>query len=593
MAYPNPAVTYEEAFREAVAAAFRRLGIVADPVIETPRSGHADLCLVTFPLAKELRKGPGEIADSIKDAVPADDRWSLTVSEGYLNCHFDLDRYIVEGGAHLWSELSRFGKGPDKDELFIVEHTSANPNGPFHVGRARNPIIGDTLVRLLRFAGYPVEAQYWVNDMGKQVMILVWGIHNISPSTLSEPGMDKPDHDLVRYYQAANSRMEGDPLVEKRINDLLLSYEEAVKDGDFDRALDEDGSITVRDVRDACERVLKGMTASLRKMAVDFDSFVFESQVVEDHSLLGVIEGLKKSPLCREENGASYLDLSGEVKGGDDDKFKRRFVFTRSDGSALYTTRDLAYHKWKLSRCDHAVNVLGEDHKYQSMMLSMALRELGSEKMPETVFYSFVSLPEGKMSTRRNRVVFLDDLLEEAEFRAREEVMKRRPDLSEEEMEEISRAVGIGALRFNMIRVQPEKKIVFRWEDALNFEGSAAPFVQYSHARACSILRNLEGEKIADPEWTNLVEASEKELVKGLLRFPMVVEKAAGERKVHLVPQYLVELASAFNDFYRDCPVLAEGDSSRRAARIALVDIFRRVVADGLDVLGIAAPESM
>ena len=160
-------------------------------------------------------------------------------------------------------------------------------------------------------------------------------------------------------------------------------------------------------------------------------------------------------------------------------------------------------------------------------------------------------------------------------------------------MTEISETVGIGALRFNTVKVQPEKKIVFKWEEALNFEGSSAPFVQYSHARACSILMNLETLDGIDPDFSSLVEDSEKKLVKDLARFPLLVQEAAMKRKIHLIPLYLVEVASSFNDFYRDCPVLNESDVGLRSCRIALVMMTRNVLRDGLDMIGVRAPERM
>ncbi len=591
----NTLVSYEVAFRDAVRGAFDRLGIVTDPVIESPRSSQADLCLVTFPLAKALKKPLQEISDMILQELGADARWELGASGGYLNCNFKDDPFIPEMATYIWSKGEGIGVSGSRNEKATIEHTSANPNGPFHVGRARNPIIGDTLVRSLRMVGYDVEAQYWVNDMGKQVMILAWGIKNISEKELPESARDKEDHKLVRYYQAANAMMEEDDQVKREINILLKNYEEAVKDGNWDMVISDPKSVEIKaaDIRDACKGVLQGMTESLSRLGVNIDTFIYESQVVEDHSLWDVIDDLKKSSLFRDEDGANFLDLSDLIKGGDEDQFKRRFVFTRSDGSALYTTRDLAYHKWKLDRCDLAVNVLGEDHRYQSTMLQLALKELNVQQRPEVVFYAFVSLPDGKMSTRRNRVVFLDDLLDEAIDRAREEVLKRRDDLTEEELKEISETVGTGALRFNMIKVQPEKKMVFHWEDALSFEGSSAPFVQYSHARACSILRKFGGPVQGEMDWSKLVEPAEKDLVKKLAGFPAVIEKAALEWKMHLIPLYLVGAASAFNEFYRDCPVLTEPDQERKLARLAVVRMTRDVLASGLGPLGIRAPEMM
>ncbi len=590
----DPSQEYSDSFKKAVVDVFARLGITDDPIIETPRSGEADRCLVCFPLAKELGGRPDEISQRIEKEMVVDPRWSLSSQGGYLNCIFDGERYVRDCASHLWGLGEDISEDRRAGEKLIVEHTSANPNGPFHVGRARNPIIGDSLVRLMRCAGYDVEAQYWINDMGKQAMILVWGLANIPKDEIPPSERDKRDHDLVRFYQAANARMEKEEKVQKEINSMLKRYEEAVAVGDHDRIISDTGSniVRAREVRNACDLVLEGMTDSLGRLNVFLDSFVYESMVVEDGSLKEVIRKLSESPLCRDEGGARYLDLKDIIKGGGDDRFKKRFVFTRSDGSALYTTRDLAYHEWKLNRCTRAVNILGEDHRYQSTLLKLALKEMGSDRFPEVVFYSFVSLPEGKMSTRRGRVVYLDDLLDEAVDRARVEVLKRRGDLSESEVERISRTVGIGALRFNVIKVQAEKKMTFKWEDALSFEGSSAPFIQYSHARACSILSRA-GMEEKEIDWGKLVEGAEKGLVKTLSRFPGMVRTCAAGNKPHLMANYLVDCASSFNEFYRDCPVISEEDPERRWTRIALVEMSRRVLGKGLWTLGIDAPEKM
>ncbi len=595
MEYADPKDLYDSDFREKVQEALSDLGIEREPVIERPKKGLADLCLVCFPFAKELSKPPRAVAEEIMERVGISDKFTLEVKGGYLNCMFRPERYTSDLASFLWSKKGELGKGPSNDKVVVVEHTSANPNGPFHVGRARNPIIGDTLVRILDHAGYNISSQYWINDMGKQVMILVWGIHNIDEKDLPAMERKKEDHDLVRYYQKANALMESDERIAADINSLLADYEMAVKEGEWDRVISRsgDGEIRAIDVRAACDRVLSGMKNSLTRLNISDQQMVYESQVVEDGSLWDVIDGLKKSSLYNEEDGASFLDLSELIEGGDDDRFKRRFVFTRSDGTALYTTRDLAYHKWKLDNCDLAVNVLGEDHRYQSKMLELALRELGSEKVPEAVFYSFVSLPDGKMSTRRGRVVYLDDLLDDAVEMARKEVEKRRKDLPEDRLIEIAETVGIGALRFNIIKVQPEKKIVFKWEEALNFEGASAPFVQYSHARACSILQKAGGDLEGQFEWSKVVERSEQNLLKKIAEFSDIVEKAAVDRKVHFIAVYVVEVASAFNDLYRDCPVIGEEDPERRRARLALVEMAREVLATGLGLLGVSAPVSM
>jgi len=236
------------------------------------------------------------------------------------------------------------------------------------------------------------------------------------------------------------------------------------------------------------------------------------------------------------------------------------------------------------------MDVLGEDQKLGSKQLMCALEILSSDKMPEPMFYSFVSLPEGKMSTRKGVVVYLDDLIDEAVTRAYDEISSRRSDLPEDKMREIARTVGIGAIRYNIVRIQPEKQFVFKWEDALNFDGNSGPFLQYSHARACSILRKA-GDFKRTTDASKLTDEFEIKLVKTISKFESVIGSAGEGRKIHAVPAYGHEVASAFNQFYAALPVLNSGDA--RDARLTLVECTRTVLRNILECLGMGAPEEM
>jgi arginyl-tRNA synthetase len=239
------------------------------------------------------------------------------------------------------------------------------------------------------------------------------------------------------------------------------------------------------------------------------------------------------------------------------------------------------------------VNVLGEDHKLESKQVRVALELLQTKILPQVVFYAFVSLPGGKMSTRRGRVVYLDELIDECIERAYEEVKKRRAsELTDSQMKKIAELVGIGSLRYNIIKVQPEKDIMFKWEDALNFEGNAVPFIQYAHARACSILGKTK-TKEHKFEAAVLTHTSEAALIKQLARFPLIIDDACNNCKPHTVANYLYETASAFNQFYRDCPVLSEENKVLRSSRLTLVEATKIVLHTALDLLGITAPEEM
>lgn len=561
-------------------------------------TGKGDLAFPCFRSAAEHKRTPKELAEQLR-YVMEDSRYvEKVVPMGpYLNFFITPIPLADEFLRACLKYKEDFGSSPSVGKRVIIEHTSANPTGPFHVGRARNPILGDSIASIMRRAGFDVETQYWVNDMGKQVVVLAYGLENC-PGGESE--REKADHVATIHYRQANALMEKDENVAREIERTIRGLEQ----GDMD---------LVNKVKAASTKVLEGMKVSLQRLNVDIDRYVWESRSVEDGTAANVVETLKGSDRCKEEEGAFYLDLGGLVHGRNP-----KFFFTRKDGTTLYTTRDVAYHLWKLARCDMAINILGEDHRLEAKQLETALNIMGSEKVPEGVFYAFVSLPSGcpecgegldekdkvcpkcgidvsdaatkrtKMSTRKGLVVYIDDLIDEAVARAFEVVTEKRPDLSEDERSRIADLVAIGALRYNIIRIQAEKSIVFKWDEALSFEGKSAPFIQYAHARACSILREAGGYDLWRAD--ELKEKGEIELIKALARFPSVVRRCAEQRQAYSLAEYAHDVAVQFNRFYRDHRVIG---SKTQDTRLAVVDATRWVLSNALDTLGIVAPESM
>ena len=557
---------------------------------EIPPNDAADLAVPCFQMSKVLRKAPAMIAEEIASKiVPVGMIASVSAMNGYLNFKMD-EKALIEGTVQsILDADDKYGSWPKKGIRVNVEHTSTNPTGPIHVGRARNPVIGDTLARALSMCGYDVSTEYYVNDVGKQVVILTWGVNNLTEEQANEErdrwakehekegqveDRDKTDHKWVAFYRIANRMMENDPIVKEEISDMLRRFE----------AGDQE---VIDTVRKTAEGMLDGLRQTLGNIGVVLDTYTWESKFIADGSAREVVEKIKQSDKAgQEENGAWFVDLKDYGIHGKNTKF----TFTRADGTTLYTTRDIAYHLDKFKRADRLIDVLGEDQKLGSKQLCSVLDILGCERMPEPMFYSFVSLPEGKMSTRKGVVVYLDDLIDEAVARAYEEIKQRRTDIPEDKMRMIANAVGVGAIRYNIVRVQPEKQFVFTWDDALNFDGNSGPFVQYAHARACSMLRKAgDFDKIVDA--SKLSDASEVKLVKVLSKMPEIIKSAAEDRRIHLLPAYAHEVASAFNQFYAAVPVLTSTES--RDARVTLVYCTRIVLRNILNTMGLAAPEEM
>ncbi|MDT3437068.1 arginine--tRNA ligase [Haloarcula sp. 1CSR25-25] len=569
---------------DALADALTALDLPAEDlgIEEPPEDVDAVLASsVAFRLAGEVGTAPPNVAVDIADAIDPDDLTyvsDVTTQGPYVN-FLPSEAYFAETLQSVTEP--EFGRLPDRDTSVVVEHTSANPTGPVHVGRARNPIIGDAVARVLDYAGYDIDRHYYVNDAGRQIAVFTWAYETFDEGDLPEPERESPEYEMVRYYRKGNTVLEeGDPEEVEAAEAEIQSILQGLEDGD---------EATYERVAEVVDTVLGGMRTTLGRLPAEFDEFVKETRFMRNGDTDDLVDRLKDLDCAVYEEDAWQLDLPD---------FEKNLVFLRSDGTSLYTTRDLAHHEWKFDTYDRAVTVLGEDHKLQADQLSAALELLDNDTdQLRQVFYSWVNLPEGGMSTREGTGIDLDDLLDEAIDRARAEVESRlddrtRGDLDEDDVDRIARQVGIGAVRYDIVSKQPTKGITFEWDRALDFEAQSAPYVQYVHARCCGILGDVEADIPAEPDLDPLSEPEERALLRELARFPAVIEAAADDLTPHTVATYTRDLAETFNAFYRECPVL-DADPETRAARLALVDGTRTTVANALDALGVEAPTSM
>jgi arginyl-tRNA synthetase len=525
---------------------------------------HADLATtIAFGLAKQKKQAPALIAKDLVGILGKDSRLAGITIEAkgpYINFIFGAG-YVSE--AVKEAVKPGYGSFPEKGIRVVLEHTSANPNGPLHVGHIRNSIIGDTLARVFRKAGYRLEVQYYVNDMGRQIAIVVWGFDHLE--TAQRTG-EKEDAYIARVYIAANREIENDPTITNEVNILM----QLVENGD---------PATVKKFRRVVSRCLDGFKVTLHDLNVVHDRFVWESDFIRNGYTDRIVAKLRKLPQARDDETLA-LDLS-------EFGFENKYVIRRSDGTSVYAARDLAFHAWKAANFDRVIDVLGADHKLIAAQLQCTMKLLG-DKAPEIVHFEFVSLPEGSMSTRAGKFVSADELISEIRRRAFDEVTIRRPELEEETRKSIAKSVGLAAIRYDIVKVTPEKSTVFDWKEALDFERQSGPYIQYAHARACSILEKAD----TFTECFELETDQEIALAKQIAKFPSIIEKVVDELHPHILATYSRELADTFNSFYHFEQVL-KSEGKIRDRRLTLVRAVKNTLQEALETLGIDAIDTM
>ena len=520
-----------------------------------------------------------EIATLVASILPALKLFPrVEAVKGYLNCYFD-PRLFSARVVNLALSGEDFGQGAPNGEKLMVEFSQPNTHKAFHVGHLRSAILGDSVCRILDYAGYEVIRANYFGDIGLHVIKWLWNY-------LDQHDGETPPEDVTRWmgdlYAEANRRLVEDPELEKEIRELYSRWDKQEADivslWEKTRQWSLDGFQTLYDELDI------HFDRLYANSLVEFQG----KELVDDLIDRGIAQDLRPDDAVI----VRLDDLLGLKK----EKY-RVLVVLRSDGTALYATEDLALAKLKfeeypLDRSIYVVDVRQSLH-FQQVWKTLEIAGYEWAERCQHLSYELVNLPGNVvMASREGTVVLLEDLIREAKQRAYQVVEEKNPDLGEEQKTAVARSVGLGAIKFPMLDRESTRTVTFDWESALDFNGQAAPYIQYAHVRANSILKKVEGQphQVSEPDHELLGE--EITLIENLSQFPGVVQNAARELKPLHLTNYLFGLAKSFNAFYRQAPVLNAEDEVRDF-RLGLVVSSRKVLAAGLSLLGIEAPRVM
>jgi len=565
----------------------------------TRKDFKGDLTFVVFPLLRISKKKPEETGQEIGEwllkNVP--EICSFNTVKGFLNLVVSPNYWLnalEEAYGDMQYGLTQSG---NKSPLVMIEYSSPNTNKPLHLGHVRNNLLGFSLSKILEANGYKVVKTNIVNDRGIHICKSMlawqkWG-NGETPASSGKKG----DHLVGDYYVAFDKhyKQELSELQDKGMNkEEAEAASKLMAEAREMLVKWEAGDKEIRELWKTMNNwVYEGFNETYKKLGVDFNKIYYESQTY----LLGkdkVLEGLEKGFFFRKEDGSVWADL---IKEGLDQK-----VLLRADGTSVYMTQDIGTANLRFSEypIDKMIYVVGNEQNYHFQVLSILLDRLGFSWGKGLVHFAYgmVELPEGKMKSREGTVVDADDLVDEMVDTAREtsRELGKLNGLSEEEAEEIAHMVGLGALKYFILKVDPLKNMLFNPKESIDFNGNTGPFIQYTHARIQSILRRAEEQDIAiivNSDSASDLSDKELYLIRIIANFSNVVHEAGANYSPAIIANYIYDLAKEYNQFYHDYPVLKENDESLRAFRIKLSATIGKVIKTGMGLLGIEVPDRM
>lgn len=554
------------------------------PLLEKPDLQFGDVAVPCFSLAKEWKKAPQQIAIEITEklrskqqAEPKQFKWLSEINSAgaYINFKYNQSLVANEVITTIRTQKKKYGYNQEgNNKTVMVEFSSPNTGKPMHLGHVRNNCLGRAVSNLLSASGYRVLRASLMNDRGAHMAKAMVAYQHWGERKTPASSGKKGDHFLGELYVKFKQEAEKNPILEEEAATMLRAWEAEDKK-------------TIALWKKLLSWCVNGFNQTYKEMGIKFDVLYWESKLWKQGAEL-VDLGLQKGVMEKLEDGAIKATLE---QYGIPDK-----VVRRSDGTSLYITQDLYVAKSRFDErnLDRIVYVVAceQDLHFKQLFKILELMGFTWAKKCYHLSYGMVALPDGVMKSREGRVVDADDLMKEMQDLAKKEVSRRYPDISEEELTLRGRAIGLGALTFFMLRLDPVKELMYDPKASISFEGETGPYVQYSHARICSIFEKHEGKipKIKKPEL--LTHQTETALVTLLTEYPAIVLASTKQYDIHTLCHYLLQLATETNAFYGSCQVL-NVEANLRDARLALLDAVRIVLKNGLGLLGIEAPQRM
>jgi arginyl-tRNA synthetase len=553
--------------------------------------------------ADEARAGKGtgksvpqraqEIAEQARVRIGSVKGTSHTEAvKGYLNLYFSTEEYASRVVNTILGQAVDFGRGEKKPERVMVEYAQPNTHHSFHIGHARNAILGESLARIVEFVGFETIRASYPGDIGLGVITVLWAYNKFYKG--QEPrDIHKRGQWLLKIYTEATSLLEPkeNETPEEKAQREVYDAERREMYRNWDA-----GDPAIRALwLETREWSMEELRDILSMLGIEIDVWFFESEV--DEPSKAIVNELLERGIAEDERaeGGPVIVRIDEKLGLEKEKY-RTAVILRSDGTTLYLTKDLALAKVKFEKYQVDRSLYVVDNR-QSLHFQQAFKILELWGFPQAekcyhLAYGFVSLPEGAMSARRGRVALFKDIADEAERRALSAMTERTPEMSNTVRIQTARQIGLGALAYAMLSVDNNKDIIFDVNDALSFDGRTAPYIQNAYVRANSILRKAGGM----PDFATYeheLDSHEVELIDLISRFPDTVEQAAQEYRPLVIATYAYDLANVFHSFYHSVPVIQAESADAQAARLRLVAAARQVLANALHLLVIQAPEAM